>query len=159
MKSVVVAVVASVAALSLHGQQSLRPLDEKVYRELLSAQKGNVILVDFWATWCAPCREEMPQVLALERKFKGSGLRLVTVSCDEPEDQGKAEAFLAEHRTMPSSFLKRVADDEKFIDFVYNKWSGALPALFLYDREGRLTRAFIGETDMTALEKAIRDLL
>jgi hypothetical protein len=84
---------------------------------------------------------------------------MVTVSCDELVDQRRAGQFLAQQQAPQPAYLKRAAEDEKFIDFVDSKWSGALPALFLYDRSGRLARSFIGETDIAVLDQAIRKLL
>lgn len=153
------ALLAGALAMPLIAQPRLRPLDEKSYPQVLASHKGNVVLVNFWATWCAPCREEMPSIAALERKYRARGLRLVTVSCDEPEDQTKAEKFLAQSGVGGSAYIKRATSDEKFIDSVYEKWSGALPALFLYDRQGKLARAFIGETDQATLERAVASLL
>jgi thiol-disulfide isomerase/thioredoxin len=139
---------------------TLQPLSEKSYAQLVASHKGSVLLVDFWATWCAPCREEMPELVRLSRAYKAKGVRLVTVSCDEPEDRSKAARFLAETgASSEPAYLKQAAEDEAFITLVDKKWSGALPALFLYDRSGRLKRAFIGETEMPVLEQALRTLL
>lgn len=146
------------AALSLPGQQKLTPLDEAGYRKLLASNKGKVLLVDFWATWCSPCLEELPLLVKLGAKYRDRGLNMVTVSCDEPEEEAKALNVIRQHKA-PPGYLKRVADDEKFINSVDPKWSGALPGLFLYDRDGRLAKSFIGETDMAALEKTILHLL
>ena len=159
MRISVSALLLGAAALALPAPAPLRPLDEKTFAQLTASHKGSVLLVDFWATWCAPCREEMPQLVQLERTYRGRGLRLVTISCDEPEDQSKAAEFLTQHGAPAPAYLKRVAEDEAFIDSVDRKWSGALPALFLYDRSGRMVRSFIGETDASALEQAIRKLL
>jgi len=137
----------------------LQALSEKTYAQVVASHKGNVLLVDFWATWCAPCREEMPQLVRLGRDYRAKGLRLVTVSCDEPEDRPKAAQFLAREGAPEPAYLKQVEEDEAFINSVDKKWSGALPALFLYDREGRLARSFIGETEISVLEKTLRDLL
>jgi len=136
---------------------SFRDLEGKTFR--LSDYRGKPVLVDFWATWCAPCREEMPLLVQLERKHRSEGLRMVTVSCDEPEDQLKAGQFLAQHQVLQPAYLKRATEDEKFIDFVDRKWSGALPALFLYDRSGRLAGSFFGETEIAVVDQAIRKLL
>ena len=144
---------------ALPAQAPLRSLDEKGYAQLIASHKGAVLVVDFWATWCSPCREEMPLLVQLVRKYRGKGVRLVTVSCDEPEDGPKAAQFLAEHGASEASYIKRATGDEQFINSVDGKWSGALPALFLYDRSGRPVRSFIGETEMSALEQAIRKLL
>lgn len=156
---VAVALAALLSAASVVSGQALRPLDEAVYRKLLSSQKGQVLLVDFWATWCAPCREEMPHLARVEAKYRSRGLRLITVSCDEPEQEADAYQFLQESGAPPARYLKKVADDEKFINFVDPSWSGALPALFLYDRTGKLVKSFVGETDLAALDQAIQKLL
>ncbi|MCS6953053.1 MAG: TlpA disulfide reductase family protein [Bryobacterales bacterium] len=153
------AFVGLVAAATGAATARLAPLDEKIYRQVLASYRGQVVLVDFWATWCAPCLEELPQLVKLEAKYRSRGLRLVPVSCDEPEDEGKALAFLRKAGVSFPGYLKRVADDEKFIVSVDPKWSGALPALFLYDRRGRLVRSFVGEADLNEVEKAVVKLL
>jgi thiol-disulfide isomerase/thioredoxin len=144
----------AVARLAAQGRPA--PVDEAGYRKLLEAGRGQILLVDFWATWCEPCRAEMPQLVALEARYRGRGLKLITVSCDEPEQEADAARFLQQHQVRGPSYIKRASSDEKFITAVDAAWSGALPALFLYDRRGRKLRSFIGETDMGALETAIR---
>jgi len=137
----------------------LLPYDEKTHQKLIAETRGKVLLIDFWATWCAPCREEMPLLVALERKYAARGLKLVTVSVDDEEDREAALKFLRTHRVSPPAYLKKVADDDRFITFVDKTWSGAVPALFLFDRQGKLVRSFIGEADLKAVEKAILALL
>jgi thiol-disulfide isomerase/thioredoxin len=151
-------VLASAAGL-LAARQPLAPVDESAYRRVVAAGKGRVILVDFWATWCDPCRAEMPQLVGLAARYHARGLDLVTVSCDEPEQEAGAAGFLEKNGAPLPRYIKRAASDEKFIDSVDPHWSGALPALFLYDRQGRLVKSFVGETGMTALEAALRRVL
>lgn len=159
MKLSAALVLAGALAGSLPAQAPLRPLDERGYLQLIASHKGSVVIVDFWATWCGPCREEMPLLVELARKYSGQGLRLVTVSCDEPEERPKAAQFVADFKVPGPAYIKQVTDDERFINSVDGKWSGALPALFLYDRVGRPARSFIGETEMSVLEQAVRKLL
>jgi thiol-disulfide isomerase/thioredoxin len=118
-----------------------------------------VILVDFWATWCDPCRAEMPQLVALAARYRARGLDLVTVSADEPEQESGAAGFLAKNAVPPPRYIKRATSDEKFIDSVDPRWSGALPALFIYDRQGRLVKSFFGATGMSAVEAALKQVL
>ncbi|MCL4401284.1 MAG: TlpA family protein disulfide reductase [Acidobacteria bacterium] len=139
--------------------RALVPIDEAGYRKLIASGKGQVLLVDFWATWCAPCRAEMPQLVKLEKLYSKRGLKLVTVSANEPEQEAEAASFIDQQHVTGLAYIKRAKNDDKFIDAIDPKWSGALPALFLYDRQGRKARAFIGETDLPALEKAIQPLL
>lgn len=148
-------------AAMLAGQQLLlKPVDEASYPRLVSGFKGKVLLVDFWATWCVPCRAELPQLAKLQAKLKARGLEVITISADEPETVAAAPKFLKEAgaAALPA-YVKRPKDDDKFIGQLDPKWQGALPALFLYDRTGKKVQAFFGETPMAQIESAITKLL
>jgi thiol-disulfide isomerase/thioredoxin len=140
-------------------QPRLIPLDEGGYRTLLDSHRGKVVLVNFWATWCAPCRAEMPQLVKLSESLREKGLVFVTVSADEPEQEQDAGRFLEKVRVPGPSYIKRAKDDDRFISAIDPKWSGALPATFLYDRQGRKARSFFGEVSMKELDAAVRKLL
>jgi len=140
-------------------QRKLSRIDETGYRELLKSMAGKVTLVDFWATWCAPCREEMPLLAKLESKLRNRGLRLITISADEPEHERAAFEFLSKSGVSGSGYLRRAKDEDTFINAIDPKWSGALPALFLYDRQGKLAKSFIGETDLAVVEALILKIL
>jgi thiol-disulfide isomerase/thioredoxin len=138
---------------------ALIPVDEDGYRNVLAGQRHKVVLVDFWATWCEPCREEMPALVALAKKYRGRGVVLVTVSADEPEQEAAAGEFLARTGAPAPAYIKRANSDEDFINSVDRAWSGALPSLFLYDRQGRKAASFTGETEIAQIETALRKLL
>lgn len=141
------------------GAPGLQPLDEEQFQRMVAAHRGKVLLVDFWATWCAPCREELPRLVALHSALRGRGLDFVTVSCDEPEQQAQAAAFVASQKTPEPRYIRQAKDDDQFINSIDPKWSGALPALFLFDRTGQKIQSFIGETDMKQLEAVLNGLL
>ena len=126
---------------------------------MIASARGKVLLVNFWATWCEPCRAEMPALAKLGANLRARGFELVTVSADEPEEEGAARKFLRESKIQGQAYLKTVKDDDAFIRSMDQKWSGALPALILFDRSGRKIRAFVGETDLKELEAAINKLL
>lgn len=149
----------AIAAAALAQTARLAPLDEAAFQKLTASHKGSVVLLDFWATWCEPCRAEMPQLAALEGRYRARGFKLVTISCDEPEQEAGALEFLKKQRAPLPAYIKRAKDDDKFINSIDAKWSGELPALFLYDREGRKVKSFFGETDMAVLEATLRKLL
>lgn len=145
------------AAAGLSAQPRLLPLDPEGYRKLLAAQRGRIVLVDFWATWCEPCLKELPQLVRLHNRLR-PGFTLLTISADEPEQQADALQLLAKFGAPQPAYIKRPGNDEAFIRAVDPAWSGALPALFLYDRQGRRVRSFVGETDIAVVEAAIRKL-
>jgi thiol-disulfide isomerase/thioredoxin len=151
--------VLSVFAVAAAGPSELLDLTEKEHRRLLEENRGQVVLFDFWATWCAPCRAEMPLLVQMERRLRARGFRLITVSADEPGARQEALALLREHGVAAPAFIKSVDDDDAFINAIHPKWSGALPALFLYDRHGRLARMFIGESEISEIEAAVKALL
>lgn len=138
---------------------SLTPLDEAKYKAVLAANSGKTVLVNFWATWCSPCRAEMPFLAALQDKLRPRGFVLVTVSADEPEQEGDAAAFLTRSGVGGPAYIKRAKDDDRFIRFVDPKWSGALPVSILYDRRGRKAASFVGEVEPAKIEAAVRKLL
>jgi thiol-disulfide isomerase/thioredoxin len=137
----------------------LVPVNEAGFQKLVDTHKGKVVLYDFWATWCAPCRAELPQLVLLEDKLLSRGVELVTISADDREHKAAAERFIQMFRVQGPAYLKQADDDDRFINAIDPKWSGALPALFLYDKTGHKVRSFIGSTDMAALERAIHQLL
>lgn len=137
---------------------ALTAVDETGFQKLVDSHKGKVVLYQFWATWCAPCRAEMPQLIRLEAKLRSQGFELVTISADEPEQDAAAEKVLKQLAVRAPLYRKQAQSDDNFINSIDRKWSGALPALFLYDKQGHKVRSFIGETEMTDVESAIRKL-
>ncbi len=153
------AAIAMLCGTAMAAEPALVPLDLAQFGRTLSRLKGKVVLFDFWATWCEPCREELPKLVQLERKLAARGFVLVTISADEHEQEPAARRFLEKLGARPPAFVKRVADDDAFINAIDARWSGALPALFLYDRQARRVTSFIGESDPADVERAIAKLL
>ena len=153
------ALLAAFCLASAAAPPELKPIDEAGFRQVLQADRGKVVLFDFWATWCDPCREELPVLVKLAAKYRDRGLVLVTVSADSPGTEGAARQFLEKNAVAPPAFIKHVKNDEDFINSIDVKWSGALPALFLYDRAGARAASFFGETETSDIEAAIQKLL
>jgi thiol-disulfide isomerase/thioredoxin len=147
------------AACLLPAQSKLRTLNEASFPKMLATHKGKIVLVDFWATWCVPCRAEMPQLVKLSEKLKSRGLDVVTISADEPDKEPAAIQVLKENSVAAPFYLKKADDDDKFYNLVDTKWSGEMPAMFIYDRAGKRVRSFLGETPVKDIEAAIQKLL
>jgi len=146
-------------ACLLSAQAKLPPLNEASFPKMLATHKGKIVLVDFWATWCVPCRAEMPLLVKLSEKLKARGLDFVTVSADEPDKEPAALQVLQQNAVAAPFYIKKASDYDKFYNLVDPKWSGEMPAMFIYDRSGKRVRSFLGETPVKDIEAAIIKLL
>jgi len=119
---------------------------------------GGPVLVNVWATWCVPCREEFPDLLRLRRAHRAAGLRVILVSADFDRQRAQALQFLASQGVDFVSYLKS-GDDAQFIDALSPQWSGALPATFVFDGSGRLAQWWEGKASYERLEEAVRAVM
>jgi DsbE subfamily thiol:disulfide oxidoreductase len=101
--------------------------------------KGEIILLNFWATWCPPCRKEIPSMVKLHKKLSSQGLRIVAVSVDKNRDD--LESFVKEHQ-MPFMVLH---DADSIAARQYGVFR--FPETFLIDRQGRVRHRLVGEVE------------
>jgi thiol-disulfide isomerase/thioredoxin len=135
-------------------------LDAAGLREAIAREKGHVLLVNFWATWCVPCREEFPDLSRLQERNRAAGLRVIGISTDFARQKAAVEKFLAEKRpAFPNYRKKSGGDDQDFIEAVDPEWGGELPFSVLYDRSGKKLKSFSGKVPIDATEREIRKLL
>ena len=116
---------------------ALKTLDGTVHD--LAKYRGKVVLVNFWATWCEPCREEMPSIQKLREKFADQSFEVLAVNVDEPES--RVRAFLEK---MPLG-LTVLLDPGKPVTKAWN--ARILPASFVIGRDGRTRYTVVGEMD------------
>lgn len=139
----------------------LRPLDASNFNEQIKQYQGKVLLVDFWATWCAPCRELFPHTRDLYQGMSDEGLTVISVSLDDMADESAVRKFLADQGANFDNYLVRDGTGEA-------TWKalgveGGIPHLKLFDREGNLRRSFPAPTDPeikpAEVDGAVRELL
>lgn len=124
----------------------------------IKSTKAKVTVVNVWATWCVPCREEFPDLLKLRRAYQDKGVQVLFVSGDFASEREQVLAFLGEQGVDFPTYLK-TGDDMQFIDAFDPKWSGALPATFIYDRQGRQRHALLGKSSYAQFEAKVLDVL
>jgi thiol-disulfide isomerase/thioredoxin len=124
----------------------------------IKAPGARAVLVNVWATWCEPCRAELPELMRFYRAHKASGLRLVMVSADGESDRPVVEKVLREAGFDGPAFIKR-GDDDAFINALEPRWSGALPVTVLFDGAGARQQFWPGPVGETALQKPVSALL
>jgi cytochrome c biogenesis protein CcmG, thiol:disulfide interchange protein DsbE len=110
----------------------------------LSDFRGQVLVLNFWATWCPPCVEEMPSLVEMQRRMKAKGITVVGVSVDV--DQNAYHQFLKDHNVN----LLTVRDPGQKSNNLYGTFK--FPETYIIDRNGVMRRKFIGAVDWTAPE-------
>jgi peroxiredoxin len=117
----------------------------------LSSYRGNVVLLDFWATWCDPCRDEIPHFVELQNKYGGQGLQIIGVSMD---DGPKPVRDFYQRFAMNYPVVMGNAKTGELYGGVLG-----LPIVFLIGRDGRIRAKHIGATNISVFEKEIVNLL
>lgn len=131
---------------------TLRTMDGKNLR--LQEQRGRVVMINFWATWCAPCRQEMPHLAKLYDKYRGSGFELLAVNVDE--EQAKAVGLA---QKLNLKFPVLFDGEKKQVSGLYDL--KAMPSTVIIDRDGRVRHVHRGYRDgyENTYDQQIRDLL
>ena len=137
---------------------AVREIDAEGLKRLLrrDSKQSRPLLVNFWATWCDPCRDEFPDLVQINKDYKARGLEFVTVSLDDPGDikTGVVQFLQTMHSSMPA-YLLNVVDPEPTIKGVDADWGGGLPATFLFDAQGRVVFKHMGRIQPAELRLAL----
>ncbi len=121
---------------------TLTAVDRSTFDTTIARFKGKVVLVDFWATWCLPCVEQLPHTLELGRRLADRGLVIVTVSCDDPADVDQVATFLtAKQANHATNLISQFGGSPKSME-AFEITTGAVPFYKLYDRTGKLRQIF-----------------
>jgi len=149
-----------------YGKKAATPLpvvsaiDTDALKGLISQQRGRPLLVNFWATFCDPCRDEFPDLVKIDKDYRPQSLEFVTVSLDDITDitTGVPKFLNAMNATMPA-YLLDVSDPEPAINFIDRRWRGDLPATYLYNDKGEVVYYHIGRVNPAELRAAIEKVV
>lgn len=116
-------------------------------RMTLDEMRGNVVVLDFYATWCPPCRDEVPHLVKLERLYHKQGLRVVGLNVGGEDDMAEVPAFVDEFKIQ---YQLGTPDIPLVYDLMGDET--AIPQTFVFNRQGKLLRHFVGYTEETGEE-------
>jgi thiol-disulfide isomerase/thioredoxin len=140
----------------------VKDIDLEGLQKLLQREgkQSRPLLVNFWATWCDPCRDDFPDLVQIDKDYKARGLEFITVSLDDPaEIKTVVPQFLRQMQARMPAYLLNVPDPEPAIKWIDAEWSGGLPATFLYDAQGQVIFKHTGRIKTAELRTAIEKVI
>jgi thiol-disulfide isomerase/thioredoxin len=120
----------------------------------LDRYEGRILVLNFWASWCAPCRKEIPLLVRLQNEYGPRGVQVVGASIDEPEDRELAERFVRDRHVSYPVWYGLTTEDMKPLGL-----ATAIPATAIFDRDGRRAFRIIGEVHGEAIRPRLDWLL
>jgi len=138
----------------------LQVLDASAVKKAIESNKGKVVLVNYWATWCAPCVDEFPDIVKLQNQYRDKGLVVLGISFDDPDDKDKVVAFAGQNKVTFPLMMRKSGSLERFSDSLDKRWSGVLPTSYVIDRNGkRVGKPMVGLRSYEQFVAAVEPLL
>jgi thiol-disulfide isomerase/thioredoxin len=120
----------------------------------LSSLKGRIVVLNFWATYCVPCRKEMPDLAAIQNEYAALGVQVIGASADEAEDRAKVLQFVKETRINFPIWMGATTSDMMRFGL-----GAALPGTVILGRDGRIAKVISGIINQSDLKKQIDSML
>jgi thiol-disulfide isomerase/thioredoxin len=140
--------------------KTVEPLNAAEFRQLLAHHKGKIVLVNLWATWCAPCLKELPELAKLQEQYRDKGLQVLAITLDEPDIlETRVKRLWRERAPGLPAYLQTEASSDKFVSVIDPAWAEILPTNYVLDREGKLKATLTGGKTLAEFEAAIQPLL
>ena len=154
MKAFLFSIALTLLSISFSGDKILVDATADEIMEKVEEYKGDQpVLMNFWATWCAPCIEEFPYLMELNEKYEGQ-FKLIFVSGDFKEARKEAKDFLKKQGVDFETYFK-VGKDDEFITTISNDWTGALPFTIVYNKQGEVTASWEGKAELETFESEL----
>jgi peroxiredoxin len=134
---------------------SLEAIDEKGVQALVRNDSKKLRLVNVWATWCGPCVVEFPELVTINRIYRGRDFEFVTISADAPEKREEALAFLKKQQASSKNYIFDIENKYKLVEALDKEWPGSLPYTLLIEPGGKVIHRILGELSPLELKQAI----
>ena len=138
------------------GDRVVASIDEPAFEQLITERNGKVLLLNVWATWCLPCKEEFPDLVRLAQDTSGRDVEIVGLSVDFPDEvESRIKPFLQEQHANFKIYVADFKDQDSFINGLNPEWSGALPATFIFDSNGKRKAFMLGKHTYQQFKEAL----
>jgi thiol-disulfide isomerase/thioredoxin len=130
----------------------------KQVRALVDENKGKIVVINFWATWCPPCVREFPALVKAYEQYHDKGVNMYAVSMNAPEEKADIDEFLQAHKPAFPVYLKD-PQDATFNESVLKDWAGEMPMTLVFDATGKRVLAHTAEITSEKLSSTLDPLL
>lgn len=137
----------------------LKMLDEAALKKLVRNDTENLVLINVWASWCAPCVSELPELVTMNRMYRKRSFQMVTISIDEVEQKDSALKVLRSQHVSSTNYLSTISNRDKFAELLDKQWQGPAPYTILVAPGGKIIYRHEGEIEPLAVRRAIVDAL
>jgi len=134
----------------------VEPIDEAGLKKLIGERNGRILVLNIWATWCAPCVAEFPDLVKLSHAYDTTAVEVVAISADYPDEvDTKIIPFLRKTNVSFRVYVAQFQHQEDFINALNRSWSGALPASLIYDSHGKEEFFHVGQQSYADFKKEV----
>jgi peroxiredoxin len=138
---------------------TLKPIDERGVTELVRNRGDKWLLVNLWATWCAPCVVELSEFVTMNRMYRGRNFQLVTLNLDDVQERDAVLKVLRERHVSSTNYIVDIEDRDRFAEVFDKEWPGPLPHTILIAPGGKVVYRATGETNPLEIKRAIVEQL
>lgn len=151
---------ASAQAQTSAAPSEIRSISALEFSALLDDARGEVILINLWATWCAPCLREIPELMQLRETYQDKEFRLIAVAMDDPQDlETHVIPFRDQRFPDWNTFQRAEVEMDRFVSVVDPAWNEVLPTSYLLDRSGTVVKVLFGGKSYEDFEAALLEIL
>lgn len=137
----------------------LKVVSPTEFRAALLAERGSVLVLNFWASWCSPCLKEIPELLRLERDYASCGVRVLGITLDEPTDYAAVvKPLLAQRFAGFRTLARDSASMDAFASVVDGAWNELMPTSYVLDRDGVVIERIQGGKSYEEFAALVRPL-
>lgn len=135
---------------------TVTPVGVAAFRTSLEAARGHVVILNLWASWCAPCLKEIPVLLDVERRFASCGVRLVGLATDDPSElDGPVRAMHAKFFPTFRSFARTEREPDAYASVVDPAWNELMPTTYVLDARGTVRTRLQGAKTAEEFARAV----
>jgi thiol-disulfide isomerase/thioredoxin len=134
---------------------NLEPIDLAAVKQTLANSSKKLRLINVWATWCAPCTAEFPELVKTDRMYRGRDFEFVSISADKADKRDRALEFLKKNQASNKNYIFTGESVYPLIEMIDPAWQGALPYTLIVEPGGKIVYRCQGMVDPLALRKFI----